>query len=151
MALAVSPWQDRGMADKSGSLTAEEKAAIRQAAAERKREQEGKAGEAELLAAIAGMNAQDKPIAEGLHALVKREFPELACKTWYGYPAYVKDGKTVFYYQLAAKFKTRYGHIGFQDVANLDDGDVWPTAFAILKWSKAVETQVADVIKRALT
>ena len=139
------------MAETSGSLSAEEKAAIRQAAAERKREQEGKAGEAELLAAIAGMNEQDKPVAEGLHALVKREFPELTCKTWYGYPAYAKDGKTVFFYQLAAKFKTRYGHIGFQDVANPDDGDIWPTAFAILTWTKAVETQVADVIRRAVT
>ena len=139
------------MAETSGSLSAEEKAAIRQAAAERKREQEGKAGEAELLAAIAGMNEQDKPVAEGLHALVKREFPELTCKTWYGYPAYAKDGKTVFFYQLAAKFKTRYGHIGFQDVANLDDGDIWPTAFAILTWTKAVETQVADVIRRAVS
>jgi uncharacterized protein YdhG (YjbR/CyaY superfamily) len=139
------------MADKGGGLSAEEKAAIRQAAAERKREQEGKAGEEEVLAAIASMNPQDKPIAEGLHALIKRDFPELTCKTWYGYPAYGKDGKTVFYYQLAAKFKTRYGHIGFQDVANLDDTDIWPTAFAILKWTAAVETQVADLIRRAVT
>ncbi len=139
------------MADKTGGLSADEKAAIRQAAAERKREQEGKAGEEEVLAAIAAMNPQDKPIAEGLHALVKRDFPELTCKTWYGYPAYGKDGKTVFFYQLAAKFKTRYGHIGFQDVAKLDDGDIWPTAFAILNWTKAVETQVADLIKRAVT
>lgn len=138
------------MATRSGGLSAEEKAAIRQAAAERKREQEGKAGEEEVLAAIAGMNAQDKPIAEGLHALVKREFPELTCKTWYGYPAYGKDGKTVFFYQLAAKFKTRYGHIGFQDVAALDDGDIWPTAFAILNWTAKVEAQVADLIRRAV-
>jgi len=151
MARSRGPWHARDMADKTGGLSAEEKAAIRQAAAERKREQEGKAGEEEVLAAIAAMNPQDKPIAEGLHALVKRDFPELTCKTWYGYPAYGKDGKTVFFYQLAAKFKTRYGHIGFQDVANLDDGDIWPTAFAILKWTKAVETQVADVIKRAVT
>jgi uncharacterized protein YdhG (YjbR/CyaY superfamily) len=138
------------MVTKSAGLSAEEKAAIRQAAAERKREQEGKAGEEEVLAAIAGMNAQDKPIAEGLHALVKRDFPELSCKTWYGYPAYGKDGKTVFFYQLAAKFKTRYGLIGFQDVAKLDDGDIWPTAFAILTWSKTVEKQVAALIKRAI-
>lgn len=138
------------MADKSGGLSAEEKAAIRQAAAERKRQQEGEAGEAGLLAAIAAMNAQDKPIAEGLHALVKRDFPELSCKTWYGYPAYGKDGKTVFFYQLAAKFKTRYGHIGFQDVAHLDDGDIWPTAFAIMNWTPAVEAQVSDLIKRAI-
>ncbi|HSK34814.1 MAG TPA: hypothetical protein VK903_15140 [Propionicimonas sp.] len=139
------------MADKRAGLSAEEKAAIRQAAAERKREQEGKAGEAEVLAAIEAMNSQDKPVAEGLHALVKRDFPELTCKTWYGYPAYGRDGKTVFFYQLAAKFKTRYGHIGFQDVANLDDGDIWPTAFAILTWTKAVEAQVSDLIRRAIS
>ena len=139
------------MVTRSPGLSPEEKAAIRQAAAERKREQEGRAGEEQVLAAIAGMNAQDKPIAEGLHALVKRDFPELTCKTWYGYPAYVKDGKTVFFYQLAAKFKTRYGHIGFQDVANLDDGDIWPTAFAILTWTKAVEAQVSDLIRRAIS
>ncbi len=139
------------MATKGAGLSSEEKAAIRQAAAERKREQEGKAGEEDVLAAIAGMNSQDKPVAEGLHALVTRDFPELTCKTWYGYPAYGKDGRTVFFYQLAAKFKTRYGHIGFQDVANLDDGDSWPTAFAILKWTEAVETQVAALIKRAIS
>ena len=139
------------MADKSGGLNAEEKAAIRQAAAERKREQAGAAGEAEVLAAIAAMNEQDKPVAEGLHALVKRDFPELTCKTWYGYPAYGVDDRTVFFYQLAAKFKTRYGHIGFQDVAHLDDGDIWPTAFAILTWTDAVEAKVADLIKRAVT
>ncbi|HEY3547742.1 MAG TPA: hypothetical protein VGK17_16845 [Propionicimonas sp.] len=139
------------MATKSAGLSAEEKAAIKQAAAERKREQEGKAGEAELLAAIDAMTPQDKPIAEGLHALVRRDFPELTCKTWYGYPAYVKDGKTVFFYQLAAKFKTRYGHIGFQDVANLDDGDIWPTAFAILTWTPTVESQVAALIRRAVS
>jgi uncharacterized protein YdhG (YjbR/CyaY superfamily) len=139
------------MATKSAGLTAEEKAAIRQAAAERKRQEEGAAGEAEVLAAIEGMNAQDRPVAEGLHALVKREFPELTCKTWYGYPAYGKDGRTVFFYQLAAKFKTRYGHIGFQDTANLDDGSIWPTAFAILDWNAKVEKQVAEVIRRAIS
>ncbi len=139
------------MATKSVGLTAEEKAAIRQAAAERKLEQEGRAGEEQVLAAIAAMTAQDKPIAEGLHALVRRDFPELGCKTWYGYPAYGKNGKTVFYYQLAAKFSTRYGHIAFQDVAHLDDGDIWPTAFAILNWTKTVETEVAALIKRAVS
>ena len=139
------------MATRSEGLSAEEKAAIRQAAAERKREQAGQAGEAEVLAAIAVMGEQDRPIAEGLHALVTRRFPDLTSKTWYGYPAYVKDGKTVFFYQLAAKFKTRYGHIGFQDVANLDNGVMWPTAFAILEWNEEVEDRVAELIGRAIS
>lgn len=138
------------MATKSEGLSAEEKAALRQMTAERKRTQAGKNGEEDVLAAIAAMDDHDRPIAEGLHALVKRELPELTCKTWYGYPAYVKDGKTVFFYQFAGKFKTRYGHIGFNDVAQLDDGPMWPTAFAILEWNDEVEARVADLIKRAV-
>lgn len=138
------------MATKSEGLSAEEKAALRQMTAERKRTQSGKNGEEDVLAAIAAMDDHDRPIAEGLHALVKRELPELTCKTWYGYPAYVKDGKTVFFYQFAGKFKTRYGHIGFNDVAQLDDGPMWPTAFAILEWNDEVEARVADLIKRAV-
>lgn len=138
------------MATSNGGLSAEERAAVRQAAAERKRSQAGKNAEEEVLAAIAAMDDHDRRIAEGLHTLVRRELPELTCKTWYGYPAYCKDGKTVFFYQFAGKFRTRYGHIGFQDVANLDDGTMWPTAFAILDWNDEVEARVADLIKRAV-
>ena len=138
------------MATRNDGLSADERAAVRQAAAERRRSQAGKNGEADVLAAIEQMNDQDRPVAEGLHALVKREFPDLGCKTWYGYPAYGVDGTTVFYYQLAAKFKTRYGHIAFNDVARLDDGVMWPTAFAILEWTDDVETRVSDLIRRAL-
>ncbi len=138
------------MATSNQGFSAEEKAAIRQAAAERKRQAEGEAGEKDLLAAIEGMNEQDKPIAEGLHALVKRDFPQLTSRTWYGYPAYVDDGKMVFFYQLAAKFKTRYGHLGFQDVAKLDDGPMWPNSYAILEWNADVEKRVAELIRRAL-
>lgn len=138
------------MASEKGGLTAEEKAAVRQAAAERKREQAGKEGEVDVLAAIAAMDAHDQPIAEGLHALVRREFPELSCKTWYGYPAYAREGKLVFFYQFAAKFKTRYGHVGFLDTARLDDGVLWPTAFAVLEWNDEVEATFADLIRRAI-
>ena len=108
------------MADTDGRLSAEERAAIKQAAAERKRSRAGKNGEADVVAAIAAMDEHDRPIAEGLHALVRRSFPDLATKTWYGFPAYCKDGKVVFFYQFAGKFKARYGHIGFEDVAHLD-------------------------------
>ena len=138
------------MATRNEGLSAEERAAVKQAAAERKRAQTGKDGEAEVLAAIEAMDDHDRPIAEGLHALVKQDFPDLTCRTWYGYPAYGRDGKTVFFYQFAAKFKTRYGHIGFQDVARLDDGAIWPTAFAILEWNDDVQARVADLIRRAL-
>ncbi len=138
------------MATRSGGFSVDERAALRQAAAERKRSEAGKNGEEEVLAAIAEMDEHDGPIAKGLHALVRREFPELTCKTWYGYPAYCRDGKIVFFYQFAAKFKTRYGHIGFQDVAHLDDGDMWPTAFAIMEWNDEVGARVADLIKRAV-
>ncbi|MFZ1911718.1 MAG: hypothetical protein WAU30_05095 [Propionicimonas sp.] len=138
------------MATRNDGLSADEKAAVKQAAAERRRSSAGKNGEADVLAVIAGMDEHDRPIAEGLHALVQRELPELTCKTWYGFPAYCKDGKTVFFYQFAGKFKTRYGHLGFQDVAQLDDGALWPTAFAILEWNDEVEARVADLIKRAV-
>ena len=138
------------MATRHDGLSADEKAAVKQAAAERRRSSAGRNGEADVLAVIAGMDDHDRPIAEGLHALVQRELPELTCKTWYGFPAYCKDGKTVFFYQFAAKFKTRYGHLGFQDVAQLDDGALWPTAFAILEWNDEVEARVADLIKRAV-
>ncbi len=138
------------MTTKEDGFSADERAAMRQAASERKRSQAGKNGEAEALAAIAAMDDHDRPIAEGLHALVRRELPELTSKTWYGFPAYCKDGKVVFFYQFAAKFKTRYGHIGFQDVAHLDDGAMWPTAFAVTEWTDEVQARVADLIRRAV-
>ena len=148
--LSQCAWQDASMATTEDGFTAEEKAAIKQAAAERRRSKAGKNGEADVLAAIAAMDEGDRPIAEGLHALVARALPELTCKTWYGFPAYCKEGKTVFFYQFAGKFKSRYGHIAFEDTANLDDGDMWPTAFAILEWNEAVEARVAELIKRAV-
>jgi len=138
------------MSPRSEGLTAEERAAVRQAAAERRRSAAGRNGEEEVLATIRGLDGTDRPIAEGLHALVKREFPELTCKTWYGFPSYGKDGRTVFFYQYAGKFKARYGHLGFQDTANLDDGSMWPTAFALLEWNDEIEARVATLIRRAI-
>ena len=138
------------MATRSEGLSAEETAAVKQAAAERRRTKAGKNTEEQVLEAIAAMDDHDRPIAEGLHALVKRELPELTSKTWYGFPSYCKDGQVVFFYQYAGKFKTRYGHIGFQDVARLDDGPMWPTAFAILEWNDEVEARVLDLVRRAV-
>ena len=139
------------MATKSEGLSAEETAAVKQAAAERRRTKAGKNTEEQVLEAIAAMDDHDRPIGEGLHALVKRELPELTSKTWYGFPAYCKDGEVVFFYQYAGKFKTRYGHIGFQDVARLDDDAMWPTAFAIMEWNDEVESRVLDLIRRAVS
>ena len=138
------------MASTDDGFSTEEKAAIKQAAAERRRTRAGNNGEADVLAAIDAMGEKDKLIAEGLHALVKRELPELTCKTWYGFPAYCKDGKTVFFFQYAGKFKTRYGHIAFEEAAQLDDGTMWPTAYAITEWDAEVEARVSDLIKRAV-
>ena len=138
------------MATSDDGLTAEERAAIKQTVAERRRSKAGKNGEEQVLEAIAAMDDHDRTIAEGLHALVKRELPELTCKTWYGFPAYCKDGKVVFFYQFAGKFKTRYGHIGFEDIAHLDDGEMWPTAFALTTWNADVEARVAELLRRAV-
>lgn len=119
--------------------------------AERRRSAAGKNTEADVLAAIEAIDTNVRPMAEGLHALVKRELPELTSKTWYGFPAYCKGGQVVFLFQYAGKFKSRYGHIGFQDTAALDDGVMWPTAFAVTEWNADVEARVAELIKRAVS
>jgi uncharacterized protein YdhG (YjbR/CyaY superfamily) len=134
----------------SKALTADEKKAVKQAAAEARRTAAGKNTEADVLGAIAAMNDTDRAIAEGLHELVKRVAPELTPRTWYGFPAYAKDGKVILFFQFAGKFKTRYGHIGFQDTAQLDEGTMWPTAYAITQWTASNERAVEKLIRRAL-
>lgn len=134
----------------SGTWSAEEKAAMKQAAAEKKRTKAGKNGEQDVLDAIAAMDGSDKTIAEGLHALVKKVAPELEPRTWYGFPAYAKDGKVLLFWQFAGKFSSRYGHIGFNDTAQLDDGSMWPTTYAITRWTKANEAKVKALILTAL-
>jgi uncharacterized protein YdhG (YjbR/CyaY superfamily) len=96
------------------------------------------------------MDGSDRTIAEGLHALVKRVAPDLTPRTWYGFPAYARDGKVIFFWQFAGKFKTRYGHLGFQDSATLDDGSMWPTAYALTTWDEAIEQKVETLIRRAI-
>jgi uncharacterized protein YdhG (YjbR/CyaY superfamily) len=103
-----------------------------------------------VLAKIAEMEGSDRAIAERLHALVQASAPELTPRTWYGMPAYAKDGKVVCFFQGAQKFKTRYATLGFNDPATLDDGDMWPTAFALTQWTPAVEERVGDLVKRAV-
>lgn len=134
----------------SGLLSAEEKAAMRETLNERSRARSGKVdGESDVLAKIAEMPKPDRAMAERIHAIVKAKAPTLAPKTWYGMPAYAKDGKIVCFFQSGAKFKSRYATFGFQQDANLDDGDFWPTSFAVNKLTPAVEEKIGRLVKKA--
>jgi uncharacterized protein YdhG (YjbR/CyaY superfamily) len=136
----------------SGGLTAEERAALRETIAER-RAAGGKAeGESALLAKIAEMPASDRAIAKRIHAIIKASAPTLAPKTWYSMPAYAnKDGKVVCFFQSAAKFKSRYATLGFSDPANLDEGAMWPTAFALKELTAADEARIGALVKKAVS
>jgi len=108
-------------------------------------------GESELLAKIAEMTAADRAMAKGLHAVIKASAPILSSKTWYGMPAYEKDGKIICFFQSAQKFKTRYATLGFSDAANLDEGGIWPNAYALLELTPAVEAKIAALVKKAVS
>jgi uncharacterized protein YdhG (YjbR/CyaY superfamily) len=141
-------------ARKSGStsgFTAEERAAMRERARELKAEAQGKEAESDVLAKIAEMPKADRAMAKRLHALVKKTAPELQPRTWYGMPAYAKDGKVVCFFQGAGKFKTRYSTFGFSDAANLDDGTIWPVSYALKKLTSAEEAKIASLVKKAVT
>jgi uncharacterized protein YdhG (YjbR/CyaY superfamily) len=134
---------------KSKGFTAEERAAMRERARELKA---GAAdGESEVLAKIAEMPKADRAMAERLHALITATAPELSPRTWYGMPAYSKDGKVVCFFKNAAKFKTRYATLGFSDKANLDDGHMWPTDFALKKLTAAEEKRIRALVKKAVS
>jgi uncharacterized protein YdhG (YjbR/CyaY superfamily) len=133
-------------------FTTEERAAMKERAKELKkssRRSSAADGEADLLASIAEMPADDRVMAERIHAIVKENAPSLTPRTWYGQPAYAKAGKVVCFFQSRAKFKTRYATLGFNEEANLDDGAMWPTAFALTSLSKADEKRIAELVKRA--
>jgi uncharacterized protein YdhG (YjbR/CyaY superfamily) len=142
-----------GRATPAKGWTAEEKAAMQEharelkAAAKRANDEDG---EAEVLAKIAEMSQDDRDMAERIHALVKAAAPELTVRTWYGMPAYAKDGRIVCFFQPAGKFKARYATLGFNDAAMLDDGAMWPTSWALTKLGKADEAKVSELIKRAV-
>jgi uncharacterized protein YdhG (YjbR/CyaY superfamily) len=131
-------------------LSDEERAAMKETFNERRRALSGEAdGERDVLAKIAEMPEPDRGMAKRLHAVIKASAPTLSPKTWYGMPAYAKDDKVVCFFQSGQKFKTRYATIGFQQAANLDDGDIWPTSFAVKKLTPAVEEKVAKLVKMA--
>ena len=140
---------------KSGGFSNEEKAAMKERAKELKAEaraDKSKAeGESAALAAIAAMPESDRAIAKRLHAIIKANAPTLSPKTWYGMPAYARDGKVVCFFQAAEKFNARYATFGFNDAANLDDGAMWPTAFALLKLTAADEATIAAIVKKAVS
>ena len=135
---------------KSEGFTAEERAAMRERAKEQKAEAQKADGERAVLAKIAEMPETDRAMAERLHEIVKASAPELSPKTWYGMPAYAnKDGKVVCFFQSAEKFNARYATFGFSDNANLDEGAMWPTSFALKELTAAAEARIGALVKRA--
>ena len=140
-------------AKKSEGFTAEERAAMRERAKELKAEarqnKKRAEGESDLLAKIAEMHEPDRAMAERLHEIVKASAPALSPKTWYGMPAYAKDGKVVCFFQSDQKFKFRYATLGFSDAANLDEGVMWPTSFALKELSAAEGAKIGALVKRA--
>lgn len=143
--------------DEMAGITAEERAAMqelvreRRAAARRGNRATAADEENDVLEKIAAMPDTDRAIAERLHAIIKTTTPLLTPRLWYGMPAYVRDGKVVCFFQGAHKFKTRYATLGFSDVANLDDGAIWPVAFAVKELTSAVEEQIAALVRRAVS
>ena len=140
---------------KSKGFTDEERAAMKERAQELKAEaraNKDKAdGESAVLAKIAEMPEPDRAMAKRLHAIIKASAPALSPKTWYGMPAYAKDGKVVCFFQSAQKFNTRYATFGFSDAANLDEGAMWPTAFALKELTAAEEARIGALVKKAVS
>jgi uncharacterized protein YdhG (YjbR/CyaY superfamily) len=138
----------------SKGFTDEERAAMKERAQELKAEARANknkaAGESDVLAKIAEMQAPDRAMAKRLHAIIKASAPALWPRTWYGMPAYAKDGKVVCYFQSAEKFKSRYATFGFSDEANLDEGTIWPTSFALKKLTAADEARIRALVKKAV-
>jgi uncharacterized protein YdhG (YjbR/CyaY superfamily) len=143
-----------GRGGKSKGFTAEERAAMKERAQELKAEARASKnraeGERDVLAKIAEMPKSDRALAERIHAIVKASAPDLSPKTWYGMPAYAnKDGKVVCFFTPASKFKERYATFGFNAAANLDDGSMWPTSFAVTELTAAVEAKLGKLVKKA--
>jgi uncharacterized protein YdhG (YjbR/CyaY superfamily) len=140
---------------KSTGFTDEERAAMKERAKELKAEaratKDRAAGEKDVLEKIAAMQAPDRAMAKRLHAIVKASAPTLSPRTWYGMPAYARDGKVVCFFQSAQKFKTRYATLGFSDKANLDEGALWPVAFALKKLTAAEEARIVELVKKAVS
>ncbi len=133
------------------SWTDEELAAAKEHSKELKAARVGAEGEADVLAKIAEMPKADREMAERIHAIVKANAPDLASRTWYGMPAYTRDGKVVCFFKAADKFKSRYATFGFEETANLDDGSMWATSWALTKLTAADEAQIGKLVKKAVS
>ena len=146
--------QQRKRTEATQTWTDDEKEAMKARAkemrAEARRGAEKADGEKDLLAKVAEMPESDRIIAERIHAVVMASAPELSPKTWYGMPAYARDGNVVCFFQSAAKFKSRYATLGFNNASQLDDGHMWPVAFALTKLTAADETRIAALVKQAV-
>ena len=140
---------------KAKGFTEDERAAMKARAQELKAEARANRtkaeGERDVLAAIAAMNGKDRAMAKRVHAIVKASAPDLWPKTWYGMPAYAKDGKVVCFFQSAQKFDARYASFGFNDSANLDEGSMWPTSFALTELTAADEAKIGALVKKAVS
>ena len=140
---------------KSMGFTDEERAAMKERAKEQKAEARAnknkEEGESDVLAKIAEMPEPDRALGERLHAIIKASAPVLAPRLWYGMPAYARDGKVVCFFQPAHKFKTRYATLGFNDSANLDEGTLWPVAFALKELTAAEEAKITAIVKKAVS
>jgi uncharacterized protein YdhG (YjbR/CyaY superfamily) len=147
----MSPTKSTAKNKKSKSFSAEERAAMKERAKELKAESERADGESALLAKIAEMKGNDRAMAKRLHAIVKANAPGLSPKTWYGMPAYARDGKVVCFFKSAEKFKSRYATLGFEEAANLDDGAMWPTSFALKKLTDTEEKKIVALVKKAVS
>ncbi len=127
-----------------------EKAAMKQRAKELKSKKNAAAAEEEVLGKISEMSETESQMATQLHNLIRDQFPELASRTWYGMPAYTKDGKVLCFFQSGSKFGSRYNTLGFSDLAQLDEGTFWPTSYALTEWNAEVEAEITRLIKKAI-
>ena len=132
-------------------FSAEERAAMKERAQELKAAKNREEAERDVLAKIAEMPPADRVMAERIHAIVKEAAPDLSPRSWYGMPAYTRDGKVVCFFKSAAKFKSRYATLGFEEAANLDDGDMWPTTFALKTLTATEEARIVALVKKALS
>lgn len=143
--------QGKSTTNKAKGFTDEERAAMKERSRELKAAAKKADGESDVLAKIAEMPEPDRAMAERLHAIIKASAPTLSPKTWYGMPAYAKDGKIVCFFQSAQKFNTRYATFGFSDTANLDEGALWPVAFALKELTATEEAKIVELVKKAVS
>ena len=151
MALKKDAEKSTRSASAKSKFSAEERAAMKERAKEAKAGKDREAGEQDVLAKIAEMQEPDRSMAEKIHKIIKATAPDLMPRTWYGQPAYAKDGNIICFFQPAQKFKTRYATLGFSDKANLDEGSIWPNSYAVMEMTAAVEKKIVALLHQAMS